>query len=137
MKPSVFAFTLFAFSLVPPAVSQSLAGEAIVLKVRVSEATSSGFRNFEVTVKHADEGWAHYADLFQVLLPNGRSLQDRVLAHPHVEEQPFERGARRVKIPAGVTEVLVRARDTVHGMGPEVRVPLPADGSETVVTGRP
>jgi len=125
------------FSILPLlGTAEALAGEATVVKVRVSAATPAGHRNFDVTVLHADEGWKHYANLFQVLLPSGKSLQDRILAHPHVNEQPFERSASRVKIPAGVNEVLVRARDSVHGHGQAIMVPLPADGSATVVMGK-
>ena len=133
-----FFRNLIAFSAVFLLISgeRATAGDAVVLKVRVSAASSSGHRSFDVTVRHADEGWKHYANLIQVLLPDGTPLNNRVLAHPHVNEQPFERGARRVLVPKGVSEVLVRARDSVHGHSHPIRVPLPADGSATTVTGK-
>jgi hypothetical protein len=40
-----------------------------------------------------------------------------VLYHPHEDEQPFTRSLAGVVIPAGVRQVKVRARDSVHGYG--------------------
>jgi hypothetical protein len=80
---------------------------------------------FVVTVRHADEGWKHYADAWQVLAPDGTVLATRVLRHPHVAEQPFTRGMRGVRVPAGLDRVRIRARDSVHGLGGhEVEVTL-------------
>ena len=72
---------------------------------------------FTVTVRHADEGWSHYADSWEVLAPDGRVLATRVLEHPHVEEQPFMRELRGVAVPSDVTSVRIRAHDSVHGFG--------------------
>jgi hypothetical protein len=58
---------------------------------------------FVVTVRHADEGWNHYANAWQVLAPDGAVLATRVLRHPHVGEQPFTRALAGVKVPPGVT----------------------------------
>ena len=94
----------------------ALAGEADVLEAK---ATSSGGNVWTVsaTIKHADTGWEHYADSFQVLTPDGTVLGTRVLYHPHVEEQPFTRSLSGVEIPADVDKVIVRAGDKVHGYG--------------------
>lgn len=73
--------------------------------------------DFAVTVRHADEGWSHYADAWEVLAPDGRVLATRKLEHPHVDEQPFTRELRGVRIPADVATVRVRAHDSVHGYG--------------------
>ncbi|GGE78279.1 hypothetical protein GCM10007285_02590 [Stappia taiwanensis] len=70
-----------------------------------------------MTVSHADTGWDHYADLWEVLAPDGRVLGRRVLAHPHVNEQPFTRSLAGVAIPEGLDRVEIRVRDTVHGWG--------------------
>jgi hypothetical protein len=70
-----------------------------------------------VTVAHADSGWDHYADRWDVLTPDGTRLGSRTLYHPHVNEQPFTRALDGVTIPPGVTTVIVRAHDTVHGDG--------------------
>jgi hypothetical protein len=53
-------------------------------------------------------------------------LATRTLLHPHVDEQPFTRSLRNVKIPAATTWVRVRANDLVHGEGGrEVTVSVP------------
>lgn len=91
-------------------------GEADVEKVAVSRDDDGTFR-FDVTVKHADGGWDHYANRWQVVAPNGRVLATRVLAHPHVNEQPFTRSLSGINIPEGTFEVIVRAGDNVHGIG--------------------
>ena len=70
---------------------------------------------FHVTLKHADTGWKHYADAWRVVTKDGKELGTRTLYHPHVEEQPFTRSLRDVKIPAGEKEVFIEAHDKVHG----------------------
>lgn len=94
----------------------SVAGEADVLQVR-AEQGRDGTWNFRVTVRHDDEGWDHYADRWEVLDPEGNVLGTRILAHPHVGEQPFTRSLSGVRIPRGIDTVVVRARDSVHGYG--------------------
>lgn len=80
----------------------------------------------EATVRHADEGWDHYANAFEVLDPNGKILGVRELLHPHVTEQPFTRSLGRVSIPPGTDFIVVRARDSVHEYGgKEFRIDLP------------
>jgi len=92
------------------------AGEADVVGVEV-RADGDGTYRFDVSVRHADEGWQHYADAFQIIGPNDTVLGTRILVHPHVNEQPFTRSLGGVKIPDGLTTVVVRARDKVHGLG--------------------
>jgi opacity protein-like surface antigen len=105
----------------------STAGEADVVAVEVAKEAGGSYR-FDVTVAHADEGWDHYADAFDVVGPDGHVLGTRVLLHPHETEQPFTRSLGGVAVPDGVTEVILRARDSVHGHGgAEVRVSLPAE----------
>jgi len=107
-------FTLFALALTFSATS-ALAGKADVL---AATATKSGDAwNVSATVAHADEGWNHYANSFQVLAMDGTVIGTRVLVHPHVDEQPFTRSLGGVQIPAGTTQVRVRAGDLVHGYG--------------------
>jgi len=82
-----------------------------------AEATkSSNTYHFNVTLKHADTGWDHYADQWQVLTPDHKVLGTRTLYHPHVKEQPFTRSLGGVNIPADISSVIIRARDTVHGV---------------------
>lgn len=101
------------------------AGEADVVSVE-ARRTGPGEYAFDVTVRHADEGWDHYADRFEIVGPEGRVLGVRTLFHPHVDEQPFTRSLTGVAIPEGVVEVVVRAHDSVHGSGGrEAHVALP------------
>ena len=92
------------------------AGEADVVDVRASRSGDGTWR-FDVTVRHADTGWDHYADAFEVVAPDGSVLGTRTLLHPHVDEQPFTRSLAGVAIPDGMTEVTVRAHDSVDGYG--------------------
>ena len=92
------------------------AGEADVVKV---EAIKSGDRTyqFHVTVSHRDEGWDHYANKWDVVGPDDTVLGTRTLYHPHVDEQPFTRSLSGVKVPEGISEVTIRAHDSVHEYG--------------------
>jgi len=104
--------------------SAGLAGEVDVLKVDVREAGDNTFR-FSVTVEHADEGWDHYADAWEVVGEDGTIYGKRVLAHPHVDEQPFTRSGMAT-VPDGVKTVIIRAHDSVHKLGgKEMVVALP------------
>ncbi len=90
---------------------------AQVTSVRAVEQ-GSGLWRFDVTLRHNDEGWDHYADAWQVVRPSdGEVLGERVLAHPHVNEQPFTRSLSGVSIPQGLSIVTIRAKCNVHGFG--------------------
>lgn len=102
------------------------AGEADVVDAR-AEAQPGGQFSFRVTVRHADSGWEHYANAWEVLTPDGELLARRVLYHPHVDEQPFTRSLSGVTIPARISQVRIRAADSVHEFGGiEILVDLPA-----------
>lgn len=111
-RTAIAAF--FAATIMPA--WHAMAGQASVLDVTVL-ANEDGTYGFNVTVSHADEGWKHYADKWEILDADGKVIASRVLYHPHVDEQPFTRSLGRVEIPIGVTTVTVRAHDTVHGDG--------------------
>lgn len=103
----------------------ALAGQADVEAVEVTPEAGGTYR-FDVTVRHADEDWDHYADRWEVVGEDGTVLGRRVLLHPHVDEQPFTRSESGVAVPDGVSHVIVRAHDKVHGLGgKEMRVALP------------
>ena len=95
------------------------AGEVDVTAVKATKSGDGTYR-FSVTLRHADTGWDHYANKWDVVAPDGTVLGTRVLAHPHVLEQPFTRSLGGVKIPAGVTTVTLRGGDSVHGEGGKV-----------------
>lgn len=92
------------------------AGEADVIKAELTHTGNGTFRA-SVTVKHADEGWDHYADAWEILAPDGTVLATRTLAHPHVNEQPFTRSLGGIKIPDDIDAIRIRARDSQHGFG--------------------
>lgn len=85
----------------------------------VEDVTVDGDR-VSVTLSHSDTGWDHYADGWEVLDADGKSLGVRVLAHPHVNEQPFTRSLGGVQIPAGATRIFIRVRDNVDGWAEEL-----------------
>lgn len=88
-------------------------GEAEI--VRASAVQTGSSWTFQVTLKHGDTGWDHYADAWRVVSTEGTVLGERVLLHPHETEQPFTRSLSGVSIPDGTTMVLIEARDNVHG----------------------
>jgi len=98
-------------------------GEVEIVDVEVACSNSC---TFSVTLKHGDEGWQHYANQWDVMTMDDQLLKSRVLYHPHVDEQPFTRSLSGVKIPAGTTEVKIRAKDLKHGYSSDeytVRIP--------------
>ncbi|MGF1476608.1 MAG: hypothetical protein ACFB6S_13690 [Geminicoccaceae bacterium] len=123
-KPEIFVIFLVlavgAGSALP-----SLAGDVTVVDTVVTAEGGNSYR-FDVTLEHADEGWDHYADGWEVVGPDGEVLGTRPLAHPHVNEQPFTRSLSGVTIPEGITTVRIRANDSVHGkseLSEEVALP--------------
>ena len=101
----------------------AFAGATRIVDVKV-ECNSSC--TISVTLQHADTGWDHYANQWDVMTLDGVVLGTRVLYHPHVNEQPFTRSLSGVKIPAGTRSVKIRAKDSVHGYSAEeYTVPLP------------
>ncbi|MBO6893173.1 MAG: hypothetical protein JJ866_14620 [Roseibium sp.] len=108
------------------AAAPAKAGDVDIVDAKARK-TANGW-SFSVTLEHGDTGWDHYADLWQVYTPDGKLLGERVLLHPHVQEQPFIRSLSGVVVPEGVNEVIIRARDSVHGTSPqEYRLSLTAE----------
>ena len=111
MKYILLLFTGMLLLSIP-----AYAGEADVVEVDIKK-TGGDTYFFKVTVKHADEGWDHYANKWDVVAPDDTVLGTRTLYHPHVDEQPFTRSLSDVKIPASINAVTVRAHDSVHEYG--------------------
>ena len=87
---------------------------------------SGGAWRFDVTLRHPDSGWDHYADGWEVLAPGGARLGYRDLAHPHVTEQPFTRALSAIAIPGDIAEVTIRARCSRDGWAEQsFALPLP------------
>jgi hypothetical protein len=90
------------------------ANEVEIVDVKAHQGKDKTW-SFAVTLKHADEGWDHYANEWQVIAPDDKILATRTLYHPHVDEQPFTRNTSGVKIPEDIESVRIIARDTIHG----------------------
>jgi hypothetical protein len=121
MKKSLLYPIIFTLSVV----STTFAGEADVLNVKVTKSGERTYQ-FEATVLHADTGWEHYADKWDILDENGNILDTRILHHPHVDERPFTRGLSGVEIPQRIKKITIRAHDSVHEYGGKmVSVHLP------------
>ncbi len=117
----MFKRSLFASILALSA--PALADPPVIQNVVVSR--HGELWRFDVTLRHNDTGWDHYADAWRVVDPDGRPLGTRNLAHPHIKEQPFTRSLSGVRIPEGVTEVGIQARDNVEGWADHIEmVPL-------------
>jgi hypothetical protein len=123
----ILAALLAGLAAAPPLA----AGQADVLRVEIQPGDAPGRYDVAVTLRHADSGWDHYANRWEVLAPDGSVLATRVLAHPHVHEQPFTRSLAGVRIPGELTWVRVRGHDLVHGYGGrEVTLSVPRPGHD-------
>ncbi|WP_197722068.1 hypothetical protein [Sulfuriflexus mobilis] len=99
------------------------AGEVEIQNVYLQQHDSTW--QAEVTLKHADTGWEHYADAWRVVNATGKLIATRVLYHPHVNEQPFTRSLSNINIPPGTDIIFVEAHDKQHGWSRQrVRVDL-------------
>lgn len=87
---------------------------ADVIAVQVSGAP--GAYQFDVTIQSPDTGCAQYADWWEVVSADGKLLYRRVLAHSHVDEQPFTRAGGPVPVQPD-TVVWVRAHMSASGYG--------------------
>ncbi len=95
------------------------AGEVDVIAVELSNVSSNvDGREYQlsVTLAHSDTGWDHYANAWEVLDEQGQVIGERVLHHPHVNEQPFTRSLR-LTIPPTVKTIQLRGKDSVHEYG--------------------
>jgi hypothetical protein len=94
--------------------------DADEVKILAADFQNNGGNRWsvKVTLKHGDTGWDHYADKWRVVDGDGNTLGERVLYHPHVDEQPFTRGLGGVKVPEGITIIYIEAHDKVHGWTP-------------------
>lgn len=91
--------------------------------VNVQATCENRLCRFDVTLKHEDSGWDHYADYWRVVTEDGQELGKRVLLHPHENEQPFTRSLGGVAIPDGINTLWIEAHDSEHGTAAE-RFPI-------------
>lgn len=93
--------------------------------VKVVLTSHNGIWNAEVTLKHDDTGWEHYADAWRLVDQNGNEIARRTLHHPHVNEQPFTRTLNHISIAAKDKIIFIMAHDKKHGWSSNrVRVDL-------------
>ncbi|MFW2542703.1 hypothetical protein ACN2XU_08685 [Primorskyibacter sp. 2E107] len=104
----------FVFALIASLPATSALADPPQIQAVQATRSGSGY-TLSVTLAHPDTGWDHYADGWRVEREDGTVLGTRVLAHPHVEEQPFTRALGNVAVPEGTTVVFVRARCLVDG----------------------
>ena len=88
--------------------TSALADPAVVEDANAKPSGDS--YTFSVTLSHGDTGWDDHADAWRVVLADGTVIGERILLHPHVNEQPFTRSLGGVEVPAGVSEVFIEAR---------------------------
>jgi hypothetical protein len=105
--------------------STAFAGDAEIVHARFRHS-GGGDWSVDVTLRHADSGWEHYADAWRVVAGDGTVLGTRTLYHPHETEQPFTRSLGGLAIPAAMRTVYVEAHDKVHGWNPQ-RLPVSLD----------
>ena len=90
---------------------------AVVANVTdVAVSGSAGSYQLSVTIASPDLGCDQYADWWEVLDTDGNLLYRRVLAHSHVDEQPFTRSGGPVAISPD-QPIIVRAHMYPSGYG--------------------
>ena len=107
--------------------------------VKVTKATTSGTTtnySFSVTLESPDTGCDQYADWWEVVsMETGELLYRRILAHSHVDEQPFTRSGG----PANATpsdQLMIRGHMNNLGYGKVVLVGSVSDGFVSDTIGR-
>jgi hypothetical protein len=97
---------------------------------QVTDVSISGSDNqytFNVTISSPDLGCTQYANWWEVVDLEGNLLYRRILAHSHVDEQPFTRSGGPIDISEN-TEVYIRAHMNTTSYGSKVFKGSVADG---------
>ena len=84
--------------------------------VSVEVNGSPGAYTFSVEIRSPDLGCQQYADWWEVIDADGYLVYRRVLAHSHVDEQPFTRSGGPLEIEAE-TKLWIRAHMHPAGYG--------------------
>ena len=103
MKLKLLVFLILLISM------PSFAQPPVIVKAEARVKTNQLF-DIAVTLRHPDTGWEHYANEWVVIMDDEVELAKRTLYHPHVNEQPFTRYVRDVKIPTDAKSIKVIAR---------------------------
>ena len=97
--------------------TSAIASDVEIVKVVLTKNT--GTWRADVTLKHADTGWSHYADGWRLVDEKGNKIGKRTLYHPHVNEQPFTRSLSSFQIPSDKKIIYVEAHDFKRGWSPQ------------------
>ncbi|MGC1306024.1 MAG: hypothetical protein WA885_02255 [Phormidesmis sp.] len=136
---SVLSFVLVGCT--PPSTSSENPQSAAVSTPEATDAGSSGViaveaiapnpgtYNFSVTLQSDDTGCDQYANWWEVITPEGELLYRRILAHSHVDEQPFTRSGGPVEIAAD-QEVIVRSHFNPTGYSTQAMKGTASSGFE-------
>jgi hypothetical protein len=103
---------------IPPTQGSDMSNDQTA-KADVTSASASGESGayqFSVEISSPDLGCQQYADWWEVLDEQGQLIYRRILAHSHVNEQPFTRSGGPVSIEEN-TIVWVRAHMNPGGYG--------------------
>lgn len=117
---SLFTSSVFATEIKTDSFSTSLD----FAQVEFVQAKQSADKSwcFSARVRHQDEGWDHFANVWTIHDLKGNKLGERVLLHPHDTEQPFTRSLCQIVIPEQISKVVVSAECNLHGAGGQVVV---------------
>jgi hypothetical protein len=87
-----------------------------VVNVQVKQRGPDRF-DFDVTLSSPYDTAERYADGFRAVSASGLVYGERRLAHDHADEQPFTRDLPNIKIPVGISSVIIQGRDKRFGYG--------------------
>ena len=93
----------------------------------VNVSGDPGAYTFSVTVSSPDTGCDQYADWWEVITTDGELVYRRILAHSHVNEQPFTRSGGPVELEE-TTPAIARAHINNGGYGGVAFSGSPASG---------
>jgi hypothetical protein len=101
----------------------TVSADAHVTNVYAREE-KDGTWTFHVSVQHPDKSFSDFADGWDLVTSSGAVLKrdpaqrfTKTLRQPHIEEQPFTRTVKGLRIPEGVEVLTVRAHDSLGGFG--------------------
>jgi hypothetical protein len=111
-------------STAPSSTTSSGAGADVVT---VATSGDAGSYQFSVTLKSPDSGCDRYADWWEVVTAEGELVYRRILAHSHVDEQPFTRSGGPVDV-TPEDALFVRAHMSAGGYAGTAQRGTVADG---------
>ncbi|MEQ8715250.1 MAG: hypothetical protein RIC80_19670 [Cyclobacteriaceae bacterium] len=125
----IFAFFIGVMGCDSGTPTQSAQGSAAADITAVSVSGPTGNYTFRVTISSPDTGCDQYADWWEVLDEDGGLVYRRILAHSHVNEQPFTRQGGTVRIDQS-DNVWIRAHMNNSGYGGVTFYGTPLGGFE-------